>query len=307
VIRRTLLTLLVLVAAAIGLPPLWFSVFRAPPPALPAPGRHVALANGDRLNVIEQGEGPPIVLVHGLPGSAYDWRLLTDALARRGRRVFAYDRAGYGHSDPPRERSYTFERNAEDLLALLAALDLRAVTVVGWSYGGGAALVAARRDPSRLAGLVLVGSVGPGSNAHAPSALVTDLTTGPVLAWARSVPPFGRWMTAAISADAFSGQPQPGWWLPDMLANMAQAESARSYASEMRSYPAEPVPDSSGLALPVLVIHGELDRLVPISVGRELARHAPNGRLDEIAGGSHMLPVTHAERLAEEIAEFSDE
>jgi pimeloyl-ACP methyl ester carboxylesterase len=54
--------------------------------------------------------------------------------------------------------------------------------------------------------------------------------------------------------------------------------------------------------LPVLVIHGEDDRLVPVAVGHELARRAPNARLVLVPGGRHMLPVTHAELLAAEIA-----
>jgi pimeloyl-ACP methyl ester carboxylesterase len=61
------------------------------------------------------------------------------------------------------------------------------------------------------------------------------------------------------------------------------------------------MPDPAGIALPVVVVHGDDDRLVPVEVGRELARRAPNARLVLVPGGSHMLPITHAELLAEEI------
>jgi pimeloyl-ACP methyl ester carboxylesterase len=63
-------------------------------------------------------------------------------------------------------------------------------------------------------------------------------------------------------------------------------------------------PDTAGLSLPILVIHGEEDLLVPVAIARELARRAPQAKLVVIEGGSHMLPVTHADRLADEIASF---
>src|SRR5688500_4101468 len=131
VIRRILLALLLLVFAAIALPPLWFRLFREPAPELPPPGRRVALASGVGVNVLEEGAGPPVVLVHGLPGTAYEWRETSAALAERGRRAIAYDRVGYGWSDPRPDAAFSVESNAAELLGLLEALGLDDVTVVG--------------------------------------------------------------------------------------------------------------------------------------------------------------------------------
>jgi pimeloyl-ACP methyl ester carboxylesterase len=222
-------------------------------------------------------------------------------LAARGFRAIAYDRVGYGRSDARRDGEYTFAANARELTLLLAALDLRDATVVGHSYGGGTAIVAAQQDPSRIARLVLVGSVGPGLPMGA-SRVAAVLFSGPVLAWVAAVPPVSAAMQAALSADAFSGQPQPDWWLPALAANLGGGDTRRTMREEGAAYERQAVPDPMGLSLPVLVIHGEDDRLVPVAVGRELARRAPNARLVLVPGGSHMLPVTYAELLADEIA-----
>src|SRR5262245_10160746 len=298
--RRIGLALLVGLLAVVALPPLWFTLFREPRPELPPPGRRVVLASGVGVNVLEQGTGAPVVLVHGHPGSAYDWRMLVPQLAARGRRVIAYDRVGYGRSDPRRGADYTFAGNARELVELLAALELRDATVVGWSYGGGTAIVAAQQDGSRIGRLVLVGSVGPGEQ-MGPPPLAAVLFSAPVLAWVEAVPPVARGVRAAMSANAFSDQPQPDWWLPSLGANLGHGDTLHTMREEGAAYAAQAVPDPSGLALPILVIHGDQDRLVPVTIGRELARRASHARLVEVPGGSHMLPVTHAELLADEI------
>ena len=301
-IRRILLVVLLLVSAALALPPLWFALFPSPAGELPAAGRRVVLPSGVGVNVVEQGSGPPVVLVHGLPGSAYDWRVLSEALAVRGRRVSAYDRVGYGRSDPRPDGAYTLAQNAAELVALLEALGLQHATVVGWSYGGGTAMLAAHRDPTRIGRLVLVGSGGPGIEATGPPPFVAALAR-PVLRWLRRVPPLASLLRASLSRAAFSDQPQPDWWLPDLAANFARPGTSHSYASEMADLEG-PVPDPSGLALPILIVQGEDDRLVPVAIARELHRLAPQSELQVVPGGSHMLPVTHAAWLADAIVGF---
>lgn len=302
--RRALLGLALLVFGALALPPLWFALFPETPGELPPAGRRVAVGGGVHVNVLEQGSGPAVVLIHGLPGSAYDWRVLMPALAARGFRVLAYDRVGYGHSDARADGDYTIAANARELLALVESFGLRDATLVGWSYGGSTALAAARADRSRIARLVLVGSAGPGDADRGPPPAVAWIMAGPVLTWLRAVPPLSRGLRAAISEAAFSGQPQPEWWLPDLNANFARASTALAYREEMRGM-VGPLPDPAGLDLPVLVIHGHDDRLAPLAIAHELHRRASHGQLVVVGRGSHMLPVTHAPLLVEQIAGFA--
>jgi pimeloyl-ACP methyl ester carboxylesterase len=303
--RRTLLVLLLLVAALIALPPLFFRLFPVEPPALPAAGRRIALADGVAVNAIERGQGPPVVLVHGLPGCAYDWTPLADALGARGLHAIAYDRVGYGRSDARRDGDFTIAGNARDLLRLLESEDLRDATIVGWSYGGATAIQAAREDASRMARLVLVGSAGPTDEPPpGPPALFAVLFSGPVMNWMAAVPPVGAGLQRAMSGNAFSGQPQPDWWLPQLRANFAAPATRLTFREEGARFDPTGL-DPAPIERPILVVHGDDDRLAPLAIGEWLARHAQDGRIEIVKGGSHMLPITHAEWLADRIAAFA--
>lgn len=302
--RRWLVGLALLVAALIALPPQWFRAFGAAPPALPPADRTIGLAAGTALSALDRGSGPPLVLVHGLPGCGHDWSPLVDALAERGHRVIAYDRAGYGRSDPRRAGAYTVDENARDLLALLESEDLRDATVVGWSYGGGTAIRAAILDPARIARLVLIGSAGPWADAPEDPALFAVLFSKPAMDWMGAVPPVARALQAAISAQAFAPEPVPPWWAAQLAANLGSPHTAHAYRQEGALFAWSEDLDPSPIDRPILVIHGAEDRLVPLQVGHGLHRSAREGRLAVVEGAGHMLPVTRPALLADQIAAF---
>jgi non-heme chloroperoxidase len=245
-------------------------------------------------------------MVHGLPGSAYDWAPLADALAARGHRVIAYDRVGYGHSAPRTNDAYTPDGNARDLLGLLESENLSDATVVGWSYGGPVSIIAARKDPSRIARLVLVGSGGPSDDPREPPAAMALLSSGPVRWYLAAVPPMGRGLQSALSAAAFSGGEQPDWWLPNLAANFSKPSMRTTYYAEGERF-MESELGIEEVDLPILVIHGDDDNLAPLAIGEWLARHARQSTLQVIEGGSHMLPITHAPLLADSIHAFASE
>jgi pimeloyl-ACP methyl ester carboxylesterase len=308
VIRTALLVGGALVAAALSLPPLWFTAFPEPVAELPPAGRRVEVAPHVAVNVIEAGKGPPVVLVHGHPGSGYDWSPLMRTLAARGYRVLAYDRVGYGRSDGRTNGSYTVGANADELLALLAAEHLRDALVVGWSYGGGVAIVAARKDASRVARLALVGSVGPGiENREGPPPLLMEFIAGPGLTWLARVPPLARRVRTAMTATAFDPDPIAPGYLSQLDANFGRPHTLETFRSEGRDLDGQANLDPSAIDLPILIVHGDRDRLVPLAVGQELHRRAQRSELWVVPGGSHMLPVTHAEALADRIAAFAHE
>lgn len=162
-VKKFLLGLVALLMLLIVVPPTWNALFPMVLPDLPAPGVRVRVREGAAVNALDMGAGQPVVLVHGLPGSAYDWRHLTPELVKAGFRVIAYDRLGYGHSDVRPGESHTVQENGADLLALLDTMNLQNAIVVGWSYGGVTVMQAATQDPSRMARLVLIGTGGPAS------------------------------------------------------------------------------------------------------------------------------------------------
>lgn len=305
--RRLLAVVLIVFVAMIGLPPLYFYFFPSQPPQLPGPDQRFAVGNGLMVNTVVKGSGPPIVLVHGLPGSAYDWAPLTDALAARGFQVFAYDRVGYGRSDARPDEDFTIAANARDLLGLLNTQDLHDATVVGWSYGGPVAIEAAGSDPSRISRLVLIGSGGPPEAApEPPPALQRLIFSEPVLAWLRAVPPAGRAVQAAMSDEAYSDAPEPEWWLPQLAANMGRPDTPRTFQGEAeRIGGGDASMDPVTVGQPILLLHGDDDRLAPLALGQWIESHARNADLEVVQGGSHMLPITHTELVADRIAEFA--
>jgi pimeloyl-ACP methyl ester carboxylesterase len=309
-VTRRLLALAALAVALVALPPLGYALFpeRAPEPELPPAGRAVALSPDVAVNVLEAGSGPAVVLVHGHPGSAYDWAPTTEDLVRRGRRVVAYDRVGYGRSGgrPGAPSRVGVETNAEELVRLLAALDLRDVTLVGWSYGGGMSILAAKRDASRIARLVLVGSVGPGvEHRDAPPKFVAEILAGPVLSWVMRVPPARRLVQALLLENAFAPAPAPPAALRLLAANFARPHTLAAARSEGCDLGGEVDLDPAPVERPILVLHGVDDRLVPFAVAQTLAARARQGELRPIPHAGHMLPATHATLLADAIVGFA--
>src|ERR1700733_14401282 len=98
---------------------------------------HHGLFRNTDLHVDDtSGTGRPVVLIHGWPLSGEAWKEQIPVLAEAGYRVVSYDRRGFGRSDKP-AKGYTYDTLSEDLHTILEALDLRDVTLVGFSMGGG--------------------------------------------------------------------------------------------------------------------------------------------------------------------------
>jgi len=304
-VKRFLLIFVVALVLLIIIPPTWNALFPVVLPDLPAPGTSVTVREGAAVNALDTGTGQPIVLVHGLPGSAYDWRHLTPALADAGFRVIAYDRLGYGHSDVRPGNTNTVKDNAADLLGLLANLNLDDAIVAGWSYGGATVMQAATDDPSRMAAMVLIGTGGPSSaDAEPPTpgfAAKTFYST-PAMLWRSAVPSASRALMAVLSDTAFSGGPQPDWWLDGVQANFKRWETLLTYRDEMFAPIDGTAITFSDLSLPTLIIHAEDDRLATVEIGRYLSTIIPDVEYVEVPAASHMLPVTHADLITAEIS-----
>jgi pimeloyl-ACP methyl ester carboxylesterase len=115
------------------------------------PTQRLIESNGIRLNIAEQGEGPPVLLCHGFPESWYSWRHQIGALAAAGFHAVAPDMRGYGKSDRPEAiDQYTMFHLVGDLVGLLDALEVPTAVIVGHDWGAGIAWQAARLRPDRF-------------------------------------------------------------------------------------------------------------------------------------------------------------
>jgi haloalkane dehalogenase len=109
---------------------------------------------GARCAYVDEGAGPPVLLVHGNPTWSFAWRRFIADL-RVDHRVIAVDHVGCGRSDKPVDYPYRLARHVDNLQRLVAQLDLREVTLVGHDWGGCIGVGAALRDPGRYARFVL--------------------------------------------------------------------------------------------------------------------------------------------------------
>jgi pimeloyl-ACP methyl ester carboxylesterase len=124
--------------------------------------KHTAEIDGQKLHYLQAGTGPPMVLVHGLLGGSFCWRMNIDALSRR-HTVFAFDLPGVGGSDAPRSLDCSMPAQAYRVLSLLEQLKVENADVVGSSWGGAIALLLAAQS-RRVRSLVLAAPVNPWSN-----------------------------------------------------------------------------------------------------------------------------------------------
>lgn len=271
-------------------------------PAEPEPHGSFTTVEGVRVHYIERsGSGPPIVLLHGLPGTAEDWNEVTPLLA--GRRTIAIDRPGFGWSGDGYMR---FARQLEVLDALLRRLGASRPVLVGHSYGGTIALGFAERYPSQVSGLVLVDAAAAGTRTGSferAQAHVVKFLQLPVVHEVANAT-FGQLLSTTavnvIDSAAFDPQSVNGAHKHRALAINMTSGNLKAYAGEeleANDVFARIDPKLGTIRAPAIVIQGRKDQLVEPKYGRRLAQELPGARLEMIPGG-HMAPYTHPYAIA---------
>lgn len=263
----------------------------------------VDIAGGHSLFVRDRGSGAPVVLLAGWAMDSRLWGETMVALDARGLRTVAPDRRGHGHSTDPGQIDY--DLLADDLAAVLDRLDLATATLVAHSGAVGEALrYVTRHGTGRLARLVLVGPVGPRMLADEgrPDGLRRD---GLEQALAQLAGDLSGWIDA--NAEPFA--PGISRRVQDWLGGMV-LEASRRMVVGFQSVIAETdlTAEAAALALPVTIVHGDLDASAPLAlIGQRSAKLIRGATLVIYEGAAHGLMVTHAQRLAEEIARVIEE
>jgi pimeloyl-ACP methyl ester carboxylesterase len=271
----------------------------------PTPGGVVELADGRRLAYDDVGDpdGRPIVFLHGCPGSRLSRHPDDTIAARLGVRLLSVDRPGYGASDPSAGDELA---QADDVLALIDALELDRVAALGWSSGGPVALAIASRNSPRVATVgVACGqpalAADPGDQTPAEFARIAApfiATPGMSLELAREAAVEG--MDAQSLADLASVD-----GLYEQLALTLVAAVERGLAGLERDLRAMATPWPFALAsisCPVTLWYAERDHAYPPEVGERLAAEIPNARLEIIEGATHLLPLVRWSTLLGELA-----
>lgn len=264
-------------------------------------------SNGVNLYVEDTGgEGRPIVLIHGWPLSAESWTNQVAALAEAGHRVISYDRRGFGRSDKP-DTGYDYDTLAEDLAGILDALDLDEVTLVGFSMGGGeVARYLGTRGSVRIHSAVFAAAVPPFllKTDDNPEGGLSDDDIAEMKTGADSREQFLQdFATTFYSADGelVVGQDEVQAWL-DLAADakhVALKECIDAFGrTDFRQ-------DLQQIDVPVLVLHGTSDAVVPIEVsGERTAQIVENARFHPIEGAPHGCNVSHVEEFNAALLHF---
>jgi pimeloyl-ACP methyl ester carboxylesterase len=288
----------VLAVAAIAGVTLWRAAAReaAAEAAYPPTGQFVTV-NGLRLHYEMAGQGPDLVMIHGASGSLRDLTFaLRDRLTDRYR-VTVVDRPGLGHSDPIPEISLLAQ--ARHIKAGLAQLGVTEPVVLGQSYGGAVALAWALDGGPKA--LVLVASPSlPWPGTLDPWYRLTSTRVGRALAVPLASAFVPQSYVSAATASVFAPDPvPPGYedWIGTPLIIRRQALATNT--AQVNALRAELVtmePRYPGLTLPVELIHGRADTIVPLDIhSGPLASILPNATITVIEGAGHMPHHSHPE------------
>ncbi|RLV49652.1 alpha/beta hydrolase [Nocardioides mangrovicus] len=263
--------------------------------------------DGHNLKVRDSGgDGRPVVLIHGWPLSGESWSEQVPALKDAGFRVIAYDRRGFGDSDPG--DSYGYDVLADDLSNVIDELDLNDVSLVGFSMGGGeVARYAAKHGTSKLHSVVFAAAVPPyllksDDNPDGPlteeaaqemesglkddrDAFFDDFTT--------------QFFSAGDELKVSEDQRQ------DAVRMCRQSDQEAAVGCMEAFGTTDFRDDLTKVDVPTLVIHGDSDGIVPFEGSGKLTHEAIDGsELVVVEGGPHGLNVSHASEFNDALVAF---
>lgn len=269
----------------------------------PPRGRFIN-ADGTTLHYVDAGEGPAVVLIHGV-GTLEDWFVsgIVDRLVGH-HRVIAVDRPGYGYSDRPGSERWTPERQARSIAAMMHRLGAQDAVVVGHSFGVLPALALHLQHEGYARALVLVaGSFYPGSTvAEAPDLVASLPIVGPLARLTLAPTLASRAMPGLIAA-MFEPQPPTRNFLesyplalsvrPSQLA--AAAEDTRGIESAVRRF----APHYPRIQCRTTVVTGSGDGIFdPDAQSRRFVEEAKQARLIVVPAAGHMVHHTAPDRVA---------
>jgi 3-oxoadipate enol-lactonase len=253
---------------------------------------------GLRLAAEVEGEGEPVVLVHGLGFSRKAWRPQIDALTAAGWRCVSYDLRGFGASEMPRA-PYRVETLAADLEAVRAALGLDRFHLVGHSMGGMVSLGYAVDHPERVRSLFLASTTSHNGKRASLFARVMSLLSRDGFDAARR--DAERWREVEHIVREVEPYVGPVMDLLRKLTERADPGRALAWAALDGFSLREEV---KSIRCPTLVMHGDRDPNIPFPAGMLLAQAVAGAKWIPLAGARHNLPLELTERFNAELLAF---
>jgi non-heme chloroperoxidase len=277
----------------------------APRPAVAAPKAPPVIRAKDGTVLVHRdwGQGRTIVFLSAWSFSADAWQYQMSPLSQQGFRCVTFDRRGHGRTADP-GRGYDYDTLADDVHAVMEALDLRDVTLVGYSMGAGEAVrYLSRHGSKRVAKLLLLAPITPflAKTADNPEGIDPAIFERNRVNTMKDFP-------GALDAgfptfmDAGASEPMKAWVKSIMLGQSLNALMACNKAFTTTDFR----PDVKAVSVPTLIIHGDADRsALPALTAKRTAALMPKAELRMYPGAPHGLVFTHTERLNTDIAAFA--
>jgi non-heme chloroperoxidase len=267
----------------------------------------ITTKDGTTIYYKDWGKGQPVTFSHGWPLTADAWDAQMLFLGQQGYRVIAHDRRGNGRSSQPWDGN-DMDTYADDMAELYEALDLKNVIAVGHSTGGGeVARYIGRHGSKRVAKAVLIGAVPPLmlETEKNPGGLPLSVFDGIRTALIADRSNFYQELTLPFygynrEGAMISKGVRDNFWLQGMIgSHNSQYDTIKAFSET------DFTEDLKKIDIPVLVLHGDDDQIVPIdAAGRASAKILKNATLKVISGAPHGMCTTRADEINAELLAF---
>lgn len=265
--------------------------------------------DGQRLHYVMAGEGPPLILLHGASSNLRDLHSRLLPLLTPHYRVIAFDRPGYGYSERPADWPDPADI-ARRVLDGAAQLGVERPLLVGHSWSGSVVMAALVEMPERIAGGALIAGVaghwaGPINWTYSVGGLPI---IGPLFAWT-AVYPVGQFLLTNSVTEVLAPNPVPEGYVDDIGVRLAlRPQTFRHNVEDMNrlsEYLQALSPRYDRIRLPLLLIHGEADTLVPWwNHGRRLLPVIPHAEVALLPDVGHAPHHSHPQAVAEALYRF---
>jgi non-heme chloroperoxidase len=259
------------------------------------------------LHYEDHGAGKPVILIHGWPLSGASWEKQTFALLDAGYRVITYDRRGFGQSSKPWS-GYEYDTFSADLHKVVTKLNLRDVTLVGFSMGGGeVARYVGKYGSERVRRAVFMAAIPPfllKTNDN-PEGIQAGLFEGIEKAIATDRPAFlTQFLKNFYNVDVLGGK-QISDQVVQLSWNIASGASPKGTLDCVSAWLTDFRKDLKRFDIPTLVIHGDSDRILPLAAtGQRTQEFVKGSKLVVVEGGPHGLNWTHAGKVNQALLDF---
>jgi len=258
----------------------------------------------------DHGSGKPVVLIHGYPLSGASWEKQVPVLLDAGYRVITYDRRGFGNSSQP-TTGYNYDTFAADLHKVITKLKLRDFTLVGFSMGGGeVARYLGKYGSKGVSKAVIISGIPPYllKTADNPEGVDANVFAGIEKAVAADRYAFfteffkNFYNTDLLLGKRISEQAVQASW------NVAAGASATASLACVPTWHEDFRRDVESIDVPTLVMHGDADRILPITAsGQRTAKLIKGARQVVVRDGPHCILWTHAQEVNTELLSFLGE